>query len=110
MPLPTTIHKTYYTTRPDQHQMVLDFVQYADDPKEAFGLGKLTVGPLASPRLNYPIGVEVQYKDDGTVSVVATDAETGERLEQSFGGDPTGDVRYLADQRKSLQSVLMARP
>lgn len=110
MPLPTSIQKTYYTTRHDQNQIVLDFVQYADDPEKAFGLGQLVVGPLAAPRVNYPIGVKVEYKEDGTVGVVARDAETGEELEQSFGGDPRGDVSYLADQRKALHSILMTRP
>ena len=109
-PLRNRFSLDVFSCRPFDAQIVLDFVQYADDPSEAYGLGQLTVGPIAAPRANYPIGVKVEYKDDGTIAVVARDAETGEELEQSFGGDPSGDVRYLADQRKALQSILMTRP
>ncbi len=109
MPLPTRISKTYYTTRHDQRNMVLDFVQFSGDPKQAVSLGILNVGPLPNPRLNYPIGVYTQYREDGTIAVEATDANTGETLEQTFGGDPSGDIQYLSAQRKLLHTLLMAR-
>lgn len=110
MPLPTTIKKTYYTAREDQSTMVLDLVQHRGDPSQAVGLGNLTVGPLRNPRAGYPIGVRIDYREDGTVHVVASDANTGAELQQSFGGDPSGDVQYLVAQRKQLQSILMTRP
>lgn len=109
MPLPTRINKTYYTTRADQRNMALDFVQFGDDPKQAVSLGLLNVGPLEHPRVNYPIGVFVEYKEDGRIAVTASDANTGEALEQTFGGDPSGDIEYLASQRKLLHTLLMAR-
>lgn len=110
MPLPMTAKKVYYTTRPDQASMLLDFVQHTGDGGELIPLGQLRVGPLDQPQVNYPISVRVEYKEDGTVHVVASDANTGEELEQSFGGDPTGDIQYLSAQRKLLQSILMTRP
>lgn len=109
MPLPTRISKTYYTTRADQRKMTLDFVQFGEDSKQAISSGLLDVGPLRNPRLNYPIGVFVEYKEDGTIAVEATDANTGESLEQTFGGDPSGDIQYLSTQRKLLHTLLMAR-
>ncbi len=109
MPLPTRINKTYYTTRADQRKMALDFVQFGDDPRQAVSLGLLNVGPLLHPRVNYPIGVFVEYMEDGRIAVTASDANTGEELEQTFGGDPSGDIQYLSDQRKLLHSLLMAR-
>lgn len=110
MPLPTTVKKTYYTARPDQQTMVLDLVQHRGDPSQAVSLGNLTVGPLRNPRAGYPIGVRIDYREDGTVHVIASDANTGAELEQSFGGDPEGGVEYFVAQRKQLQSILMTRP
>ncbi len=110
MPLPTSAKKTYYTARADQQTIVLDLVQHRGDPSQAVGLGNLTVGPLRNPRAGYPIGVRIDYREDGTVHVIATDANTGAELQQSFGGDPEGDVEYFVAQRKQLQSILMTRP
>jgi len=110
MPLPTTIKKTYYTARADQETMVLDLVQHRGDPAQAVSLGNLTVGPLRSPRAGYPIGVRIDYREDGTVHVVASDANTGAELQQSFGNDAGGDVQYFVAQRKQLQTILMSRP
>lgn len=105
MPLPARATKTFYTARPDQRHVVLDFVQHRGGEADAVSLGTLRVGPLESPRLNYPVRVRVEYREDGTVHVIATDAETGRELTQSFGGDPGGDIRYLAGERKLLHSV-----
>lgn len=105
MPLPTRVAKTFYTTRPDQRHMVLDFVQHRTGAADAVSLGRLEVGPLERPRLNYPVVVRVSYQEDGTVAVHATDAESGRELEQSFGGEGGEDIRYLAGQRKLLQAV-----
>lgn len=105
LPLPTRSSKTFYTTRPDQRFVVLDFVQQQPGAADPVSLGQLRVGPLERPRLNYPVNVRVEYREDGTVHVIATDAETGGELQQSFGGDPGGDIEYLSGQRKLLLSV-----
>jgi hypothetical protein len=90
--------------------MVLDLVQHRGDPSQAVSLGNLTVGPLRTPRAGYPIGVRIDYREDGTVHVVASDANTGAELQQSFGNDAGGDVQYFVAQRKQLQAILMSRP
>lgn len=115
MPLPARVSKTFYTTRPDQRHMSLEMVQHrpggssgGDANATPVPLGALTVGPLERPRLNYPVDVRVEYREDGTVSVRATDADTGHELEQSFGGDPGGDIEYLAGQRKQLMAISRA--
>ena len=110
MPLPTSMRKTYFTTSQSQDHMNLDFVQYRIDESDAVPLGQLKVGPLLSPRPNYPIDVEVDYHEDGTVTVVATDASTGTALEQSFGGAAGDDIEYLSNQRDLLRTVLIRRP
>ncbi len=110
MPLPTTIKKTYYTTRADQQKIVLDFVQFRDEAAGVIGLGQLVVGPISHPRVNYPVTVRVDYREDGTIGVIAMDANSGQELSSTFGGDPSGDIKYLAAQRKALHSILMSRP
>lgn len=108
MPLPARASKTYYTTRPDQRHISLELVQHRGDGAAPVPLGTLAVGPLERPRLNYPVEVAVEYREDGTVRVRATDADSGRELEQSFGGDPAGDIEYLAGQRKQLMAVSRA--
>lgn len=108
MPLPARASKTYYTTRADQSHISLELVQHRGDGAPPVPLGTLTVGPLERPRLNYPVEVGVEYREDGTVRVRATDADSGRELEQSFGGDPAGDIEYLASQRKQLMAVSRA--
>ena len=109
MPLPASATKTYYTTRSDQRHVVLDFVQYRRD-QDLIPVGRLKIGPLPNPQTNYPIQVRVEYREDGTIDVVASDSVSGQEIEQSFGGESTEDVQYFAAQRKLLQSVLKARP
>jgi len=110
MPLPTSMRKTYFTTSQLQDYMNLDFVQYRIDESDAVSLGQLKVGPLPNPRPNYPIDVEVDYHEDGTVAVVATDPSTGTELQQSFGGAAGDDIEYLSHQRDLLHTVLIRRP
>lgn len=110
MPLPASIRKTYYTTSDLQDRMSLDFVQYRIDESDAVSLGQLMVGPLSHPHPNYPIDVEVDYHEDGTVTVVAADASAGTELQQSFGGAAGDDIEYLSHQRDLLQTVLLRRP
>ncbi len=107
MPLPAKMQKTYYTSRPNQERIVLDFVQYRDQREGLIGLGRLTVGPLDAPRANYPIEVTTEYREDGTVAVQAYDAQTGVELEQVFGRDESGGAGYLAAQRSLVRATVI---
>lgn len=103
MPLPCRVRKTYYTTRPDQKRMLLDFVQYRDE-QQLTPLGRLAIGPLAAPRLNYPVEVTVEYRDDGTVALQAYDAHSGQELEQVFSRGEDRGGASLAQQRALVRS------
>ena len=106
-PLPARTKRTYYTTRPDQRHMTLQFVQHRDGESSVVPLGELVVGPLRTPRVNYPIEVAVEYRDNGTVSVKAYDAQGGRELEQLFSrGDESG-VANLARQRGLVRSIVI---
>lgn len=107
MPLPTSAHKTYYTTRSNQQRMVLDLVQYRDPTEEVVGLGQLVVGPLPSPKINYPIDVSVEYQTDGTVSVRAFDPQTGVELNQNFGRKEQVELSNLTTQRALVRATLI---
>lgn len=105
MPLPARVTKTYFTIRPNQERIVLDLVQFRED-SDLIALGQLVVGPLPSPRQNYPVEVTIENRDDGTVSVQAYDAQTGVELAQVFGRDSDG-VGRLSMQRALVRSTLI---
>lgn len=107
LPLPIKVRKTYYTVRASQERIVLDFVQYREPGEAHVPLGQLVVGPLPSPRQNYPVEVTVEYREDGTVQVQAYDAETGVELAQVFGRDADGGIGQLAVQRALVRSTLI---
>jgi molecular chaperone DnaK (HSP70) len=108
MPLPVRIAKTYYSTRHDQQRIVLDLVQFrAGDEQSAVSLGQLVVGPLPSPRQNYPIEVTVENLEDGTIKVQACDAQTGVELQQTFGRDSADGLAHLAVQRALVRSTII---
>jgi molecular chaperone DnaK len=107
MTLPVKTRKTYYTSRPNQERMVLDFVQYRETGERLIGLGRLTIGPLDAPRANYPIEVTTDYRVDGTVAVEAYDAQTGVELQQVFGGDAEGGHVNLALQKSLVDGTLI---
>ena len=105
MPLPRKITKTYFTTRPDQDHMALDLVQFREPDGEAIPLGQLVVGPLPSPRQNYPIKVTIENRADGTVAVTTYDAETGVELASVFGRDSDDGFAHLAAQRALVRGT-----
>jgi molecular chaperone DnaK len=105
MPLPVKVRKTYYTSRPNQERVVLDFAQYQDASERMTSLGHLVVGPLAAPRPNHPVEVVVEYRVDGTVAAQAYDAQTGLELEQVFGSDQNDGVGNLAAQKALVDAV-----
>jgi molecular chaperone DnaK (HSP70) len=107
MTLPIKVRKTYYTSRPGQERIVLDFVQYRDPGEKPTGLGRLVVGPLDAPRPNYPVEVTVDYRIDGTVGVQAYDAQTGMELEQVFGEEGSGGAAALASQKALVDSIVI---
>jgi hypothetical protein len=107
MPLPARTRKVYYTTRPNQDKMVLEIVQYRDAAQDVISLGQLVVGPLPSPRQNYPIELEIQNLEDSTLAVRAYDPQTRVELMKEFGQDSQDGVEHLARQRLLVQSTFL---
>jgi molecular chaperone DnaK (HSP70) len=107
MPLPVIVKKSFFTTRTDQVRMVLEFVQYSGPEEKIVSIGQLMVGPLPSPRINYPIEVTVENREDGTIGVTAYDAQTGVELSQVFGREADGKRLNLAAQRALVRSTFI---
>jgi molecular chaperone DnaK len=107
MPLPVRVSKTYYTTRPNQERMVLELVQFRASDTDVISLGQLVVGPLPSPRQNYPIEVTVENREDATIAVQAYDAQTGVELQQVFGRGGNDGFTHLAAQRALVRSTMI---
>lgn len=107
MPLPAKVTKAYYTTRANQTRIVLELVQFRmGEEAAAVSLGQLVVGPLPSPRQNYPIEVTVESLEDATIRVQAWDASTGVELQQTFGRTSDG-FGHLAAQRALVRSTVI---
>jgi molecular chaperone DnaK len=107
MPLPTRLNKTYYTTRPNQERLVLDFVQFRDQREASVSLGQLVIGPLSAPRPNYAVEVTTEYREDGTVRVQAYDAQTGVELEHVFARQGEDSAGHLASQRALVRNTVI---
>ena len=107
MPLPARAHKTYYTSHANQAKIVLDLVQYLSTDSEMIGLGKLVVGPLPSPKENYPIEVMVENREDGTIEVRAYDPQTRIELNQTFSRQSDDVFGHLASQRLLVKGTVI---
>lgn len=108
MPLPIKVTKTYYSSRGDQQRIVLDLVQFrTGEESQAVSLGQLVVGPLPSPRPNYPIEVTVEGLEDATIRVQALDAQTGVELQQTFGREGADGFGHLATQRALVRATVI---
>lgn len=104
IPLPVSVRRTYYTTKPGQDQIVIELVQYLHDHHNVTTIGELVVGPLPNPRANYPIDVSIHYTEDGTIRISAYDPETGVELEKTFGQEKAEELNLLK-QRQLIQQT-----
>jgi molecular chaperone DnaK len=107
VPLPARAARTYFSTRADQQRIVLEIVQSRINVPGAVYLGKLVVGPLPRPRLNYPVDVAIEVRTDETVAVSACDAETGLELHHQFARDDETGASALANQHALVRRTVV---
>ncbi len=105
VPLPGRATRTFFTTRAEQERIVLEIVQFRPGDGQETYLGDLVVGPLARPRLNYPVDVTIEVRADSTVAVSAYDAESGLELEQLFSRDDASAAAALARQHALVRAT-----
>jgi hypothetical protein len=87
--------------------MALEIVQYLSTDDEMIALGRLVVGPLPSPKANYPIEVMVENREDGTVEVRAYDPQTRIELNQAFSRESDDVFGHLASQRLLVKGTVL---
>lgn len=102
--LPTQASKIFKTSRVDQSRMVIEVVQSKGDAVNVLSLGHFSFGPIAHPKVDYPIEVTMKYDHEGIVSVQACDAKTGMEMSHtlSHAGDHVADAE--SDSLRELVS------
>lgn len=106
-PLPQTAKRVYYTTRPNQEQVILEFVQFREkEEKDIAYLGHLRVGPLPPSPVSTPIEVTVEYKADGTIAIsVSNPNRKGEKLSATFGQNISDETQRRLQQEQLVRST-----
>jgi molecular chaperone DnaK (HSP70) len=105
MPLPAKSPRRTYYAAPNQDKVVLNIVQYLDDPKQAKSRGQLEIGPLPPHQRSYPIEVEIHNLEDGTLNAWAYDPHTRQKFPIPFGADSQDGLAHLARQQKLVRSI-----
>jgi len=104
-PLPARATTTVYTHRADQARLIFDIVQSKSPAEPELSLGHFAFGPLRSPRVNYPVELQLAYDTEGLVRVTAKDLVTGELLQRELAASGESDVARLGRGRELLSTV-----
>jgi molecular chaperone DnaK len=102
-PIPARQTRTYYTNRADQRRIVVEVVQVKSSSDPPTSLGYFAF-PVDQPRGNYPLEVTFGYDEQGLVSVVARDPQTGREAKRDFTDSPHPSERLL-QQKHLLDSI-----
>jgi molecular chaperone DnaK len=105
-PIPSRQTRTYYTNRADQTRIIVEVVQAKSSADEPTHLGYFAF-PVERPRKNLPLEVTFGYDEQGMITVVARDPETGHEVKRDFTNTPHPSDRILA-QKALLDSVPLA--
>jgi molecular chaperone DnaK (HSP70) len=98
--------KTYVTRAADQDHILLDLVQFFDNPDNAISLGQILIGPIQHPRLNYEIEVCLEHTSDGRLAIRATDFQSGREIKHVFANSDVESARFL-QQKDLVDSTLI---
>jgi molecular chaperone DnaK len=102
-PIPAQRTITYYTNRAEQARIILNIVQVKSPGEAPTSLGDFAF-PIERPRKNHPFEITLGYDEQGMVSVVARDADTGREVKREFTGTSHSFGRNLA-QKSLVDSV-----
>jgi hypothetical protein len=88
----------FTTNRPDQARMMFEFVQTKGDEGSTLSLGHFAFGPIAKPRVNYPVEITAAYDEQGIVKITARD-ESGREMQRLLAqGDENFTGDFLTDR------------
>lgn len=104
-PLPATVTRSFYTTRPEQVRMVLEFLQRRGEESEPASLGHFAFGPIERPRKNFPVEIEVRLREDGTVAVTARDPDTGAAISQELDERQRERSARFVEERAQIEGI-----
>ena len=82
-PIPVRKSAVYYTNRADQTRLVLEVVQARNKTEPPVSLGYFAF-MLDRPRKNHPLEVTLGYDENGLVTVVARNPDTGVETAKEF--------------------------
>lgn len=105
-PLPAVHERVLLTAHAAQDRLTLEFAQRRGSPPQDFAVGAFTFGPIAAPRLNYPVRLKVTCAADGTVELSASDDITGQALQATLQQD--GDGVDPAELRRLVGSMTLS--
>lgn len=94
-PLPVKASKVFYTKNAEQQFIDFELFQYFDHPSQAVSIGKVLIGPILTPSINYAVEVQIEVLSNGTVRVKAIDLQTSHILEQTFHSYPDEDILMI---------------
>jgi len=103
-PLPAACRRTVYTSRADQAQVTLEFVQVRGEGAAETSLGRFSFGPILAPRADYPVDLEISCNAEGLVRVTAVDPLTGRSIDRVLQEDSVGAIP-IESQRPLVASV-----
>ena len=104
-PLPAAVTRSFYTTRPDQVRMILEFLQQRGQDSEPTSLGHFAFGPIEKPRKNFAVEVEVRLREDGTVAVTARDPESGRAIRQELDDRQRERSARFVEERAQVEGL-----
>jgi molecular chaperone DnaK len=105
-PLTSSGFKQYYTTRANQDHILLELVQFFESPIDAVSLGRVIIGPIANPMLNYEIRVSLEYTRNGRLQIKATDPQTSREIKFAFENADT-DAAFYMHQKAIIDKTII---
>lgn len=107
LPLPLKAIKTYFTSNQLQDKIVLDVVQYTEsDASDASSIGRVIIGPIEKPQVNYPIEVNLEIGTNGCVTVKTFDPLTRNEVRNTFSPEVSFSSTMLQQKQLILQTVI----
>lgn len=99
--LPAEKTLRFYTHRADQTRLIIEAVQQKSSGED-ISLGHFAFGPLAEPRLKYPVDIRLAYDEQGRVHITAKDGDTGQSMERILDDEGRSLAEGLLSQRTAL--------
>ncbi len=68
-------------------------------------LGHFAFGPIANPRKNYPVEIQLNYDTEGLLKIKAVDLDSGKEMSQVMSDDKNQELADLTYDKQLVESV-----